>query len=581
VSHAVVEALGWSLIHSLWECAAAGLLFALLHLVLRSANSRYIAGCLTMLLMLAAPSATFVKLLDSRQTPVHATVTTPTSTPATVTITVAPVSTSAATQRMPDYLPIAVWLWISGVIALSSWETASWVVAQRLKRRNRRCLPQTWESRFDALRQSMGVRKAVRLYESALAQTPAVIGWIRPVILVPAGALINLSAPELEAVLAHELAHVRRFDYVANLLQTVIETLLFFHPAVWWVGKSIRAEREHCCDDMAVRACGDRLVYARALTSLEEMRCSTPQFAVAATSGSLSSRIQRLLGRHQPLRRSLPLWLVAMLPLFISVTLFGYTHSTRTSQQTAAPAPAFSAIPAMPQPTPSPAPAAPTTVPDMSGAPAEPGPAWAPPAPNPPITGAPQEPGPLDPPAVLATPASTPQALPLPAAPPAVTPPPTPAPRAVVASNHEGYLGGLADAGYTSISVDEIIDLKQNGVSPSYIKAMLQAGFGVLTPKQLISLHTNGIPPEYAHAVKTAGLRDLKVEDVVRLHQYGVRADLLEALAAAGYADVTVNQAIDAQNNGLSAGALRSLREQGFKNLTFEQVMKLKRAGVI
>ncbi len=128
-------------------------------------------------------------------------------------------------------------------------------------------------------------------------------------ILVPAGALINLSANELEAILAHELAHIRRFDYVANLLQSAIEALMFYHPGVWWIGKRIRAERENCCDDLAIAACGDRVVYARALTALEELRSGYPRFAMAATSGPLLSRVRRLLGKDDPRRRSLPVWM--------------------------------------------------------------------------------------------------------------------------------------------------------------------------------------------------------------------------------------------------------------------------------
>ena len=163
---------------------------------------------------------------------------------------------------------MVVWFWLAGVIAMSIWSAAGWFIAQRLKRRSNRVLPEIWQSRMATLAGQLGIRRGIRLCESTLAQVPAVIGWIRPVILIPAGALINLSAQELEAVLAHELAHIRRFDYVANLLQSAIEALLFYHPAMWWIAKRIRAERENCCDDLAIAACGDRVVYARALTAL-------------------------------------------------------------------------------------------------------------------------------------------------------------------------------------------------------------------------------------------------------------------------------------------------------------------------
>jgi HEAT repeat protein len=123
-----------------------------------------------------------------------------------------------------------------------------------------------------------------------------VVGWLRPVILLPASALTGLSPQQLEAILAHELAHIRRHDYLINLLQAVVETLLFYHPAVWWVSRRIRQEREHCCDDLAVAVCGDSLTYARALLEMEQLRAAGPQLAMAANGGSLMNRIQRLVG---------------------------------------------------------------------------------------------------------------------------------------------------------------------------------------------------------------------------------------------------------------------------------------------
>jgi membrane-associated protease RseP (regulator of RpoE activity) len=123
-----------------------------------------------------------------------------------------------------------------------------------------------------------------------------VIGWLRPVVLVPASALSGLTPEQLQAVVAHELAHIRRHDYLVNILQTVAETLLYYHPAVWWLSGRIRAEREHAADDIAVAACGDPLLYARALESLERVRPATAM-AVGATGGSLVGRVRRILGR--------------------------------------------------------------------------------------------------------------------------------------------------------------------------------------------------------------------------------------------------------------------------------------------
>jgi hypothetical protein len=287
------------------------------------------------------------------------------------------------------------------------------------------------------------------------------------------------------------------------------------------VGRRIRAEREHCCDDLAVQTCGDRVVYARALTSLEELRAGDRRFVMAATGGDLGERVRRLLGSRQPVRRRLPFVLLAGVTILVASVAFLNTGAEATGRSAVAPAPAVAAVAA-------------------------------------------ERPAPVAEPAAAPEPREAPQA---------------PAP--LIAQHREGYLGGLADAGYTSISVDEIIELKQNGVNPDFIKEMLHAGFGVLSPKELISLKNSGVSPEYARAVKASGLRDANVDGVIRLHQHGVNPRLLEALGAAGYSNVSIAEAIQAQDNGLSGDALRSLREQGFKNLTLEQVIKLKRAGVI
>ncbi len=142
----------------------------------------------------------------------------------------------------------------------------------------------------------MGLARPVHVLMSALAEGPGVVGWLRPVILLPAATLAGLTPQQFEAVLAHEIAHILRYDYLVNLLQMLVEALLFYHPAVWWVSGRIRHERELCCDDVAVRACGDAVCYARALTSLERLRAQAPVLAMGSTSGRLLYRIERLMG---------------------------------------------------------------------------------------------------------------------------------------------------------------------------------------------------------------------------------------------------------------------------------------------
>ena len=151
-----------------------------------------------------------------------------------------------------------------------------------------------WQDRLRALAARLRVTRPVALLESCLAETPVLIGFLRPAILIPAGLLAGLAPDQLEAILLHELAHIRRHDYAVNVMQSLVEGLLFYHPAVWWLSNAVRAERENCCDDAVVALRGDAVSYAAALAALEERR-SASQPALAATGGNLMNRIRRLL----------------------------------------------------------------------------------------------------------------------------------------------------------------------------------------------------------------------------------------------------------------------------------------------
>src|SRR6202012_1099414 len=147
-----------------------------------------------------------------------------------------------------------------------------WIFAERLRYRLVRPGPSEWQETLDRLQAHIRVSRAVFLLGCPLVQAPAVVGWLRPVVLVPVGALAGLPPEQVEALLLHELAHIRRHDYLVNILQSVAESLLFYHPAVWWVASQIRTARENCCDDAAVAACGDALTYVNALAELAGSR---------------------------------------------------------------------------------------------------------------------------------------------------------------------------------------------------------------------------------------------------------------------------------------------------------------------
>jgi hypothetical protein len=186
---------------------------------------------------------------------------------------------------------------------------AACAAVERLKRATRD-VDSAVTARVQWLAHRFGIERPVRVFESTLVHVPTVVGYMRPVILLPASVITGLAPAYLDAVLAHELAHVRRHDYLVNALQSLVETLLFYHPVVWWCSRQIRIEREHCCDDMVVEAGGDRVRYAAALAQLEELRGLQPMLSLNATGGRLVDRIRRLLGESPMKERRSTTWTI-------------------------------------------------------------------------------------------------------------------------------------------------------------------------------------------------------------------------------------------------------------------------------
>jgi beta-lactamase regulating signal transducer with metallopeptidase domain/peptidoglycan/xylan/chitin deacetylase (PgdA/CDA1 family) len=373
LTHPVFQLLGWTLLHFVWQGALVALAYASLSLSLRrsTANVRYLVACASMLLMLALPVATFFQLNSNLAAAAAAADRERHTAPALAQ----PVRNNAgaaesgaqprlypnlldlrddmggasaplqrwAMDRFTSAVPWLVLVWLAGALALALRLLGGWVLTERLRREPATPLARDWRETLARLARQLRVSRPIRLCESALVEVPTVIGWLRPVILVPASALTGLSAPQLEALLAHELAHIRRHDYLVNLLQSVLEIVLFYHPAVWWLSGRVRIEREHACDDLAVRATGDVLVYARALTTLETLRRQQPQGAnartlvVAANGGSLMQRIQRLIKTqpassqgHSPLLASLAIVFLALASIIAGAQTFNSVQSKNT-----------------------------------------------------------------------------------------------------------------------------------------------------------------------------------------------------------------------------------------------------------
>lgn len=331
VSAGMIERLGWVLLHSLWQFALLALAASAIARAFRHSSARYGVFTVALALSVAASAATWLlQPVDYFHDAPPQSASTPTSVEelpdgffsalhvgeSTGDAQLAPsrtdLSASRSTIRQALYLsptaasalrPWLAWIvmaWGLGVLLCSTRPLLGWYTLSRLQRVGLLPAPEEVLAAADRISQRLGLRGAAKVCQSTLAKVPVVVGYLRPVVLLPVSLLTNLPTAQVEAILAHELAHIRRHDFVVNLLQTLVETLFFYHPAIWWLSRQIRIEREHCCDDLVVKLLGNRIEYGRALVAIEELRGASPLLALGAADGSLLARIRRIVGDTDP-----------------------------------------------------------------------------------------------------------------------------------------------------------------------------------------------------------------------------------------------------------------------------------------
>lgn len=358
------EALGWTLVHFVWQGALVAMALAAMLAIMkpRSASARYLIACASLLVLALVPAYQFTRImrlaLDAGQSPAASIASAreltaasakdegvPNSAPAILRnpdrAEPAPAQRGEAApviQRLADRLSLHLdWIvraWLAGVALLSLRLSWGFVAVARLRRKYLSPAGEAVERAARRLGSRLNVGRPVRVVRSALATSPATVGWLKPMILLPASAVTGLAPAHLEALIAHELAHIRRHDYLVNVLQSIVETLLFYHPAVWWVSHRIRIEREHCCDDLAISATGvEPRSYAGALTAMERLRLAPPRLALGAGGGQFSRRIGRLLGVEPALGTSFSRQAAGLICLAMLAAAFGAVQWSARSGQ--------------------------------------------------------------------------------------------------------------------------------------------------------------------------------------------------------------------------------------------------------
>ncbi len=449
--------------------------------------------------------------------------------------------------------------WLVGVLVLSIRTVGGWWLIQRLRRSGLAQVPESVFSSLTRLSQRMGIRRQIELRVSGRISGPLTMGVFRSLVLLPVSILTALNEEQLEVVLAHELAHIRRADYLWNMLQSMIETLFFFHPAVWWVSNKLREQRELCCDDAALACCSDPFVYATALLRLEEQRSSRLHLAMAldghkAGSG-LRDRIVRILGEAPQGRREIaPLSLLGvclMLGLFLFPLQQLFASLPVEAKQAAK---VLGAAVVVPSPSPK---------------------IFANPLPVEQSAARPSHVACLDELPAPAHLASASHAISQ-----AATATATPltvqsAPVATAnASQKSDYIARMRAAGY-DVDLDKFIAMKIQGITPEFAQSMGAIGFGKPTADEMISLKIFGVTPETVKELRASGLDATSFQDLVSYRIFKVTPEFVAGMKEAGFSGIPAKKLVELRVQGVTPEFARATKQQ-FPDVTVDQLAQLR-----
>lgn len=603
-------ALGWTLLHFCWQGTAVAMVYKVVDRMTARAGSavRYAVALGALALMPVAVVATFA--LEMQMATPAQTVVTNGANAGDVqwpmirenSVALAPVLEERGAWLMARAEQILPWvdgLWMLGVLLLAVRAMGGWWQLEQVRRRAVGMVPSELELCFRRMchRVRVGGRIALRVSDEVIS--PLAMGVWRATVILPVSTVLQLSMEELESVLAHELGHIRRWDYVCNLVQTAVESVLFFHPAVWWLSRTVRERREVCCDEIAVASCADALVYARALLRLEEQKRVQLRAAVAldGCSGSLLGRVKQVLGEGMAMESRMTSGVrVAAAGAVVMALLLG----AKVDEAIAVPRMDVS-LPAITRVT---APLEETGNLQTCGERAEPAPAVAPVA-APHVAAKPRNR------VVIAVPAAMLDSTPRPrseadvyvAVDAVVSPAVMPSmafvnthvrmPRMFIAglladdgtASPKGmaYLDAMRQAGYPldlNNDLDTLVALKSMGVTPEFAKEMGAAGLGKPTIHELIALKSMGVTPEYATAMKQQGFGKLNIHELVALKAQGMTPEYAGWLKQQ-FPQATTDEMRRAAIFHVDEKFVTQAKAHGFDGKSLDKLLRLKMSGLL
>ncbi len=565
-------ALGWTLLHFCWQGTALAMLYAAADRISRGAskNARYLVGVGTLALMTLALVLTFVEqerlllweprhgqdAMVSELGRIHGAI-----------LDSVPIAVPAFGRgevwiawNADRILPWVAGIWLAGVLLLAFRAVGGWWRLQQIRRDTSKMIPAEVKASFERVATRLRTGRKVALYVSDEVVSPLAMGVWRAAVILPVSAVMQLSPAQLEAVLAHEMAHIRRWDYLGNLLQTAVECLLFFHPAVWWVSRRTRDVREFCCDEVAARTCADPAIYVEALLRMEEQRGERLQLATAlhGRGGSLLERVKQLLGEETTMEHeamygvrlgAVGTVVLALIlgPAVASGHRSGHTGAQPPIAQNRADTVTSATPPTVPPNTRKVSSRQRETSRRDAGVAAAHAPAVRPPSPDDAAS--------------------------------------TPSPHRDERKDEIGrdYLDRMRDAGYVlnlNQDLDTIIAMRSMGVTADFAKAMAQAGLGTPTLHDLIGLKAVGVTPDYVAGLKSSSIPPRDFRDVISEKSLGVTPEYARAMAAIGLGTPTAHDLVGLKAQGITPEYVSDLKAAGIAVKDLRDLAGIKAVGV-
>jgi len=549
----ILRAICWTLLHSLWQ----GLIFAIVAgivLVLTkkaSSSLRYNLLCCGMMLFLAVSGYTFYRQLRTPATETPTAGNLPAVTGGWTTTATTPAITTGTSHTLRNgvdslvqyfnaHASLVVVIWFIIFLARFVQVLSGVVYAQRIRHYQTSAAPSEWQQRLTLLLHRLQITRPVSLLQSGLVKVPIVVGWLKPVILVPIGMLAHISPEQVESILLHELAHIRRQDYVFNLVQHAVDTLFFFNPALLWVSSLIRSERENCCDDMAIRQTNSRRRLIEALVSFHEYRQSAQPYALSLTgkNNGVVRRVERIVYRknHSLNAGERLLLMGGLMTLSVAfITIDGSRRDATTSS--VRPAATHIRMSAIPPPAPA------TTHPASSSG------------------------------------KGTLKPSPMSVSTPSLSQPDTTHP-GTAEDDSPDLLDELHSLGYQDISVDQLIRCKEHGVTGEFIADLRKLGYKTFSPDKAVELVDHGVSTEFINSLHHMGYTDISLDMAVRLVDHGVTTDFIGSIRKLGFAGISLEKAIRLVDHGVTSDFIVSWKNKTGNLFELDDYIKLRDSGI-